>query len=82
MTNNKLSQAERLAAIEKRRALIAKQLLKKKRSMRHGYKELMAPAPSPIGRFGSFVANAGTIAAIADGALMGYRLFRKIKRIF
>lgn len=80
--NNKISQAERLAAIEKRRSLISKQLKQKKRSIRHSYKELMSPAPTPIGRLGSFVASAGTIAAIADGALMGYRLYKKVRKIF
>lgn len=71
---------ERLAAISQRRTELDQQIKEKERRMRRAFDELFAPAQRPTGRMGSLVANAGTIAAIADGALLGYRLFRQFRR--
>lgn len=80
--SNKLSQAERLAAIEKRRALIEKKIKRKQRSMRHSYRELTAPVSSPGARLTYLMANAGTFATFAKGALVGYKVYKKVRKLF
>lgn len=76
----KLTQAEQLAAIRARREEIDREILIRERRMRKSVDALFSPAPRPVGRFSALMANAGTIAAVADGALLGYRLFRQIRR--
>lgn len=71
---------ERLAAIAQRRSELDQQIKDRERRMRRAFDELFAPAQRPVGRMGSLVANAGMIAAIADGALLGYRLFRQFRK--
>lgn len=80
--SNKLSQAEKLAAIEKRRAQVEKRLARMQRSMRHSYRELTAPVSSPGARLAYLFSNAGTVATFAKGALVGYKVFKKVRKIF
>lgn len=79
MTSNP-SNRERLLAISQRRSELDLQIKEKERRMRRAFDELFTPAQRPSGRMGSLVANAGTVAAIADGALLGYRLFRQFRK--
>lgn len=80
--SHKLSQAERLAAIEKRRALVEKQLKRKQRSVQHSFRELTAPVSSPGARLAYIISNAGTFATIAKGAAMGFKLYKTVRKLF
>lgn len=79
--NNKPSQAERLAAIERRQAELDRLIARKERKMRMAADELFSSKPVPKGGMASILAHVGLIATVADGALTGYRLFRRLRRI-
>lgn len=50
--------------------------------MAAAYEELSTPSVRPKGAFSTLLANAGTIATMVDGALMGYRVMSQLRRIF
>lgn len=81
-TNSQPTQAQRLADIQERRAQLDRQIRRKERNMKKTYNALFAPTSRPKGRVSFLVSNAGTVAAIADGALLGFRILRKIRKIF
>lgn len=66
--------------IAARRAKLDQEIAIRERRIRKTVDTLFTPAPRPTGRFGAIVANAGTLAAIVDGAILGYRLFRQVRR--
>lgn len=77
-----LTNAERLAALQKRSEELDRQIHQKERRIRSSFDELFAPAPKPTGRVSSFVANASSIAAVVDGAILGYRLYRQFRKFW
>lgn len=76
------SNKERMAAIAAYRAQLDKKIRQKERRMAAAYEELSTPSVRPKGAFSTLLANAGTIATMVDGALMGYRVMSQLRRIF
>lgn len=74
------TQAERLAAIVQRSEELDRLIALKERNMRRNFDTLFKPQQRPSGRLGSLMLNVSTLISIADGALLGYRLFRRFKR--
>lgn len=78
-----LSNKERMAAIADRREQLDKKIRSKERRISRLYDELSAPSTTaPVGSVSALISNAGTIASIIDGVLMGYRVMSRLRRIF
>ncbi|MBQ0165213.1 MAG: hypothetical protein KBS75_08470 [Bacteroidales bacterium] len=75
------TQEERLQMIEQRKKELDRQIRIKERRMRSIYDALTAPSTRPSGLVSKAISNVSTMAAIADGLLIGYRVLRKFRRI-
>lgn len=77
-----LTQKERMAAIAAHRAELDKKIRSKERRIKSLYNEFTAPSKAPIGSVSSLISNAGTIATVVDGVLLGYRVMSRLRRLF
>lgn len=71
---------QRLEEIHTKREALDKEIKLREKRIRKAYDAIFTPDPTPAGRISTLVANAGKIAAVADGVLFGYRILRQIRR--